>query len=47
MIQQAQCPHCGETKLRRIRVRGIKQCSSCGTFVDTRRRFWWRKARSA
>ncbi|MGD1927383.1 MAG: hypothetical protein ACFB12_00625 [Leptolyngbyaceae cyanobacterium] len=47
MNQQKHCPECGETKLKRIQVRGIKKCSSCGTFVDLRQGTWWRKLLSA
>lgn len=47
MTKQNQCPECGETKLQRIGVRGIKKCSNCGTFVDIRSGAWWRKFLSA
>jgi ribosomal protein L37AE/L43A len=47
MAKPAHCPVCGETKLQRIGVPGIKKCSSCGTFVDIRQETWWRKLLSA
>ncbi|MGD1861658.1 MAG: hypothetical protein ACFB0E_17030 [Leptolyngbyaceae cyanobacterium] len=43
MTQPVHCHNCGETKLKRIRVRGIKKCGRCGSLVDTRRRVWWRR----
>ncbi|HEY9887780.1 MAG TPA: hypothetical protein V6D02_05220 [Candidatus Obscuribacterales bacterium] len=47
MSKQTICPECGETKLQRIGVPGIKKCSHCGTLVDTRSGTWWRKLLSA
>jgi ribosomal protein L37AE/L43A len=41
------CPECGHPHLKRIGVRGIKQCAACKTYVDVRKGNWWQKLLSA
>ncbi|MEM9008080.1 MAG: hypothetical protein AAGE59_31805 [Cyanobacteria bacterium P01_F01_bin.86] len=47
MAKQTQCPECGHSHLKRIGVRGVRKCGSCGTFVDIRNATWWRRWLSA
>ncbi|HIK44244.1 MAG TPA: transposase [Leptolyngbyaceae cyanobacterium M65_K2018_010] len=43
MTQHHQCPHCHNTHLLRIGVRGIRQCAQCHAYVDIRRSKGWLK----
>lgn len=40
MKQRVKCPECGHSKLDRIRVKGIKKCTQCGSLVDVRGKNW-------